>query len=109
MVIIKWAAVGVTLLMGLANFGQVTQDVNVGWKIVGLVLALAALAAVVGVVVRASWGTAAVIAIGAVNVVAAIIGAFADVEGWPIGLVLSALGAVLGAVYASTGRQVVAA
>ncbi len=109
MAIVKWAAIGVTLLMGLANFAQIAQDLNAGWKILGLVLAFAALVAVVGFVARKSWGIPAVIAIGAVNLVAAIIGAVAGVDGWPVGLVLAALGILLGAVYAPTARSAVAA
>ncbi len=109
MPIVKWAAIGVTLLMGLANLGQISQDLNVGWKVVGLVLALAAVVAVAGFVVRASWGTAAIIAIGAANLVAAIVAAVAGVDGWPLGLVLAALGIVFGAVYAPAARSAVAA
>ncbi len=109
MTIIKWAAVGVTVLMGLANFGQITQDVNIGWKILGLVLALAALVAVIGILARKSWGGAAVIGIGATNLLAAVLGALTGLDGWPIGLVLSALGVVLGVVYTPTARPVVAA
>ncbi len=109
MAIVKWAAVAVTLLMGLGNFGQIDQDTTTGWKIFGLVLAAAALVAVVGFIARKSWAATAVIAIGAVNLLAAIIGAVAGLDGWPIGIVLSALGIVLGAVYRPTARKAVAA
>jgi hypothetical protein len=109
MSIVKWAAIAVTLLMGLANLGQIAQDANVGWKILGLVLAAAALVAVVGVVARRSWGAPAVIAIGAVNLVGAIIAAVSGVEGWQIGVVLSALGIIFGAVYTPASHSAVAA
>ena len=35
---VKWAVVAVTLLMGVANLGQVAQDSTAGWKVLGLVL-----------------------------------------------------------------------
>lgn len=109
MTIIKWAAVGVTGLMGLANLGQIAQDVNAGWKILGLALAFAAIVAVVGIIARRSWGAAAVIATGAANLLAAILGAVTGLDGWPIGLVLSALGIVLGVFYPTTTRSAVTA
>ena len=109
MAIVKWALIGVTLLMGLANFGQIAQDLNPAWKIVSLVLALAAIVAIVGLVARKSWGTPAIIAIAAVNLVGAIIGAVGSLEGWAVGLVLSALGIILGVVYSPTSRSAVAA
>lgn len=104
--ILKWAAVAVTLLMGLANLGQIGAT-NVGLKIVGPILFIAAVVAAVGLVTRKSWGTRAVIAVGVVNLVAAVIGAIAGVEGWPIGLVLSGLAVVLAAVAAPGARAVV--
>ena len=73
--IAKWAAVAVTILMGLANLGQVAQG-NLGLRVLGPVLAVAALVAVFGVARRRSWGTRSVIVVGAVNVVAALVGAF---------------------------------
>ncbi len=109
MPIIKWSTVGVTLLMGLANAGQVGQEVDVAWKVLGVVLGLAALGAIFGVLARASWGATALVAVAAVNVLGAVIGAVAGQEGWPIGLVLSVLGVVLGGVYVSTARVAVAA
>jgi len=95
MAIAKWAAVAVTFLMGLANAGLVLQE-NLGLRVLGSVLAVAAAASLVGLIAAKSWGAGAVIAVGAVNLVCALIGAFAGLEGWPLGLVLSALGIVLG-------------
>ncbi len=109
MAIVKWAAAAVTLLMGLANLGQVTQDTNLRWQVVGLVLAVAALVAVVGLVAGRSWGRTAVIAIGAVNLVAALVAAVAGLDGWPVAVVLSSLGIVLGAVCTPAARSAVAA
>jgi len=109
MAIVKWAVVGVTLLMGLANLGQVGQDIAAAWKVLGIVLATAAVVAVVGLVARKDWGTAAVITVCSVNLLAAIGGAIVGVDGWPVGLVLAALGIVLGAVYRPTSPSGVAA
>ena len=107
--IVRWAAIAVTALMGLANFGLIGQDVAGAVKVLGVVLALAALAALVGLATRTSWGRSAAIAIGAINAVTALVGAFTGLDGWPIGLVLSALGVVLGAVYSPASRTAVAA
>jgi hypothetical protein len=109
MAIVKWAAIGVTLLMGLANFGLIAQDLTIGLKILGVVLALAALVAIVGVIARKSWGVPAVIAVGAFNLVGAIIAAVASMDGWPIGAVLSALGIIFGVIYRTDSRPAVAA
>ena len=109
MAVVKWAAAAVTVLMGLANLGQVAQDNSVGWKVLGLVLAAAALVAVVGLIAGRHWGTTAVIGIGAVNLVAAIIGAVVGLDGWPVAGVLSALGIVLGTVYTPASHSAVAA
>lgn len=109
MSVVKWAAAAVTLLMGLANIGQVAQATAVGWKVLGVVLAAAAVLAVVGFIAGTSWGATAVITIGAVNLTAAIIAAVAGLDGWPIALVLSTLGIVLGAVYTRAPRSAVAA
>jgi hypothetical protein len=106
MALARWAAVAVTGLMGLANLGLVTQD-NVGLKIVGPVLALAAVIAIIEFARTKTWGFTAIVGVGAVNLVAAIIGAFAGMDGWPIGLVLSALALVLASVSRpSTARSV---
>src|ERR1700729_858249 len=104
--IAKWAAVAVTILMGLANLGQVAQG-NLGLRVLGPVLAVAALVAVFGVARRRSWGTRSVIVVGAVNVVAALVGAFVGLDGWPVGLVLSGLAIVLAVVSTSGTSSVV--
>jgi hypothetical protein len=88
--IAKWAAIAVTVLMGLANLGEIAQP-HPGLKILGSLLALAALGASLGLATRRSWGLRAVISVGAVNLVVAVVGAIAGVDGWPIGLVLSGL------------------
>ena len=109
MALVKWAAVAVTLLMGLANLGQVLQTSGDVVKAVALVLSAGAVVAVVGIVVNASWGAVAIVAVGAVNLGAAVLAGAAGVDGWPIGLVLSAVGIVLGAAYARGSRSAAAA
>lgn len=96
--IVKWTAVAVTLLMGLANLGQVVQDLSVGWKLLGLVLAAAAVGACIGVIAKAPWGVTAIIVVGAANLCAALLGAAKSMEGWPVGVVLAALAILLGVV-----------
>jgi hypothetical protein len=95
--IAKWAAVAVTVLMGLANLGLLTQN-NLGLQILGPVLAAAAVVAVVGYAIQTSWGAAAVISVGAANLVGSLVGATTGLEGWPVALVLSVLAIVLVAV-----------
>src|SRR4051812_11545282 len=95
--IAKWAAVAVTVLMGLANLGQLAQD-DLGLKILGSALAVAAAIAVGGYALRRSWGATAVIAVGAANLVGCVVAIIAGSDGWPVSLVLSALAIVLTAV-----------
>lgn len=99
MPVVKWAAVALTLLMGLANLGQVAQDSTVGWKVLGVALAVTALIAVVAFIVGANWGAAAVITVGVVNLAAAIVAAITGLDGWPVAVVLSTLAVVLVALY----------
>ncbi len=106
MAIAKWAAIAVTLLMGLANLAEVGQS-NLALKIIGPLLAVAALGAAVGLATQQPWGARAVIGVGAVNLVAAVVGAFTGVDGWPVGLVLAGLAIVL-TVVAKTGPRAVA-
>jgi hypothetical protein len=62
----KWGAILLTLLMGLANLGELAQS-NETFKIVGPVLAVAAVIAVIGFASARPWGARAVIALGAIN------------------------------------------
>ena len=107
--IVKWTAVAVTLLMGLANLGQVVQDLSVGWKLLGVVLASAAVGACIGVIAKTSWGLAAIIAVGAANLCAALLGAVNSMEGWPVGVVLATLAILLGVVSLPRSRAEVIA
>lgn len=104
MPIIKWAAVALTVLMGLMNLGQITGDLGAGGKVLGVILAAGAVVAIVAFLSGRSWGRAALIGIGLVNVAAGIGGAIADVDGWPIGLVVAAVGAALAAVHRPSPR-----
>jgi hypothetical protein len=104
--IARWAAIAVTLLMGLANLGVITEG-KIGLTILGLVLASAAAIAVYGITAQRSWGVAAVIAVGVVNLAAAIVTAIAGLDGWPVGVVLSGLAIVLTTVTKPTTRPVV--
>jgi hypothetical protein len=106
--IAKWAAIAVTVLLGLANLGLIAQT-NLGLKILGPILAVAALGAVVGFATHRSWAARAVIAVGAVNLIAAVVGAVVGMDGWPVGLVLSGLAIVLAAVSNPDTRRVVTA
>jgi hypothetical protein len=104
--IAKWAAVAVTVLMGLANLGLAAQS-SLGLKILGPILAVAALGAAVGFARQRSWGAPAVIAVGAANLVGTIVGAIVGLDGWPVGLVLSGLAIVLAAFASPDNRKVV--
>ena len=69
--------------------------------------AVAALVAAFGFAARKPWGARATIAVGAVNLVAAVVGAILGQDGWPVGLVLSGLAVVLTVVAGSGTRRVV--
>ena len=96
MSILKWAAVAVTSLMGLMNLGlALDPEFSTSWRVAGAVLFAIAVIAVVGLARNLSWGRAAAVAIGAANVAGAVFGAVDDQEGWMIGLIVAALGALL--------------
>jgi hypothetical protein len=104
--IAKWAAIALTILMGLANLGLLAQS-NLALKILGPILAVAAVGAVVGFATGTSWGARAVIGVAVVNLVTALVGTTLGMDGWPIALVLSGLAIVLTAVSHPGARQVV--
>jgi hypothetical protein len=103
MAIAKWAAIAVTIVMGLANLGLIAQS-NLGLKTLGPILAAAALAAAVGFATHQPWAARAVIAVGAANLIGTVVGAIVGLDGWPVGLVLSGLAIVLAA-FASPGTH----
>jgi hypothetical protein len=98
--IIRWAAAAVTVLMSLMNlpiaFDATEQKIPIAiaWAIT--VLGVLGIAAAVGLIRRARWGRPAVLAIGAVNVVGAIIAMIKNMDGAAIGLTVSALILLLG-------------
>jgi hypothetical protein len=104
--ITKWAAIAVTSLMGLANIGLIASS-HLSLKILGPVLAVAAVISVIGLLTKRPWGTRSVIAVGVTNLIAAIAGALAGVSGWPVGMVLSGLAIVLAAVSSPGSRRAV--
>jgi hypothetical protein len=104
--IAKWAAIAVTALLGLANLGLVAQS-NLGLKILGPIFAVAAVAAVLGFATHRWWGARAVIAVGEVNLITAVVGAVVGMSGWPVGVVLSGLAITLAAVSNPDTRTVV--
>src|SRR5450432_963443 len=64
--ITKWAAIAVTSLMGLANIGLIASS-HLSLKILGPVLAVAAVISVFGLLTKRPWGTRSVIAVGVAN------------------------------------------
>jgi hypothetical protein len=104
--ITKWAAIAVTSLMGLANIGLLASS-HLGLKILGPVLAVAAVISVIGLLTKRPWGTRSVIAVGVANLIAAVAGALAGVSGWPVGMVLAGLAIVLAAVSSPGSRRTV--
>jgi hypothetical protein len=95
---LKWAAVAVTTLFALMNLGVVPDgQADPAWRIVAGLLCLAGIAAAVGLAVDRTWGRAAVVAVGGLNIIASVIGLIADQQGAVIGLVVGGLGATLGA------------
>ena len=98
MQILKWAAVAVTALFALMNLGAVLEpDVGTGFRIAAAALGLAGVVATVGLGASRAWGRSAVIAVGALNVAAAVVGLVADEPGAVIGIVVGGLAVVLGA------------
>lgn len=96
---IRWAAVAATALMSLMNL-PVAFDADpdiatpLAWS--ATVLGVLGLAAAAGLLRRASWGRPAVLAVGALNLLGAVVAVGNGWEGGVIGLVLSALILALG-------------
>lgn len=110
MKILKWAAVAVTALFALMNLGAVLDgDVDTPYRVVAAALCTAGAAAAIGLSANQSWGSAAVIVVGGLNVVTAITGLFADQDGAVIGIVVGVLGVVVGTLASGdTKRRVTA-
>jgi hypothetical protein len=110
MQIVKWAAVAVTALFALMNLGTVPDgDIDTTWRVVGAVMAVAGLVAAIALATNQAWGRAAIIVVGGINVIAAVVGLFTDEPGAVIGIVVGGLGVVLGALSGTGTRQTVRA
>jgi uncharacterized membrane protein (DUF2068 family) len=96
---VRWAAVAATALLSLLNLplavdpGEVPRPVAV----LATVLGVLGLAAAYGLARRLSWGRPAALAVGAVNLVGAVVALAQGWEGAVIGLVLSVLAVALAA------------
>ena len=96
----RWAAAAVTILMSLMNLPFVVTDggsefplaLNAAISLLGVVGIVSA----IGLLRKAAWGRPAVLAIGAINLAAAIAGIVTGMDGAFIGLVVSSLIIVLG-------------
>jgi hypothetical protein len=104
--IIRWAAAAVTVLMSLMNLpivfeaGSQKIPTAIAWAIT--VLGVVGIAAAIGLIRRARWGRPAVLAVGALNAVGAVIALINDSEGAVIGLVVSTLILVFGLLTSDT-------
>jgi hypothetical protein len=100
MKIVRWAAVAVTVLMSLMNLGVVLgggdERASALLIAVGAVLAATGFASAAGLALRTPWGRPAVIAVGAANLVGAVVALIQGGQGAVIGLVVSALIVLLG-------------
>lgn len=94
----RWAALP-TLLMALMNVGAALPaaetDTPVGVNLACAVLGLAGLIAGIAILRGVSWAVAAVVAVGAFNLIGAVVALIAGWEGAPIGIVLSVAALVL--------------
>ena len=93
MSIIRWAAVVVTTLMSLMNLGVVLGDPKPSAALLafGLVVGLVGLVAAYGLARRTPWGRTAGLAVGAVNLVGAVVALATALDGGVVGLVVSVL------------------
>lgn len=96
MKIIHWAAIVVTALFVLMNLGAAADsDFSAATRVAALVLAVAGVAAAFGMATNASWGVAATIVVGVINVAGGVIAVAADEDGGPIGIVVGGLAVLL--------------
>jgi hypothetical protein len=101
---LRWAAVAVTALFVLMNFGAAVDSEQSGWiRGFGAVAAVLGAVAAVGLARRLPWGRAAVVGVGALNAVGAIAALIADEDGFVPGIIVAGLAILLG-VLADGGR-----
>ena len=87
---IRWAAAAVIILMSLMNVGVLfSQGSPAGLVVFGVVVGLLGFAAAYGLVRGAAWGRTAGVAVGAVNLIGAVVAMVTGTEGGVIGLVIS--------------------
>lgn len=104
--IIRWAAVAVTVLFVLFNLGAAFDAQQENWiQSLGALLAASGAVAATGLATRQPWGRPAVIAVGALNVAAAIAALVADESGGAVGIALGTLAVVLGTLPADQAHQ----
>lgn len=105
--IVRWAAVAVTVLMSLMNLGAAlgSGDDKLSAPILVAIaaLAVAGFVAAIGLALRTVWGRPAVLAVGALNLLGAIIALINGGDGAVIGLVVSALILLLGTLSTDAG------
>ena len=108
MKIMKWAAVAVTALFVLMNLGAVPDSsIDAPYRVVASVLAILGAGAAIGLATNRPWGRLAVVGVGALNVITAITGVFTDQQGVAIGVVVGALGVLLGGLTAPDHQHAV--
>ncbi len=109
MKILTWAAVAATALFVLMNAGAVVEPgIGAPYRVIAAALAVAGAAAAVGLAAGWSWGRAAVVGVGALNVAASTAALVTGQEGAVIGLAVGGLGVVLGALSGGTPRPAAA-
>jgi hypothetical protein len=103
--IVRWAAVLVTGLFVLMNLGAAADPGADSWvRIAGGLLALAGITAAVGLTMDKAWGRMAVITVGVLNVVLAVVALALDEPGGVVGIVVGGLAVALGALSAQPDR-----
>ena len=97
---VRWAAAAATILMSLMNLPFVVDDGGAGlpavvnWLV--SLLGVVGIVSAIGLLRHAGWGRPAVLAVGAVNLIGAVVALIAGLDGAIIGLVIGAVIVVLG-------------
>lgn len=106
MKIIRWAAVVVTALFVLMNAGAVIDPAQPNWtRAVGAVLAVAGIAAGLGLALNKPWGWVAVVIVGALNCLGAVGALLLGGGGFLPGIVVGGLAVLLGILTRPTKRE----
>ncbi|HEY5978242.1 MAG TPA: hypothetical protein VIT41_01295 [Microlunatus sp.] len=97
---VRWAAATATILMSLMNLPFAVDNGGAGlpsvlnWLI--SLLGVVGIVSALGLLRHAGWGRPAVLAVGAINLVGAVLALVAGLEGAIIGLVVSVCIVILG-------------